>query len=229
MRMHLKKRRKVFTKGKVIFILLFLGLFFYLFYILSENIGYYYLSYSEREARKIIDTSMSEAVSDNILEDIKDKDLYSVMKNASGEIEMVDYDPYLVNVFLRDVTDNIVNALEEKEDDSQNISFYIPLGSALQNPIFNNRGPKIPVRMESIGSVLTNINTKVTEYGINNCLIEMYVHIEIREKVILPVISKTITVKNDLPVSHKIIKGTVPSYYGGSISKGSNIYSIPME
>ena len=82
--------------------------------------------------------------------------------------------------------------------------------------------------MEVIGSVLTNVNTKVTEYGINNCLIEMTVHIEVREKIILPVIAKTITVTNDLPVSYKVIRGTVPSYFGTSLNKDSSIYSIPV-
>lgn len=142
---------------------------------------------------------------------------------------MVDYDSYLVNAFLRDVTDNITRSLEKEESNPDKIAFYIPLGSIFQNPIFNNKGPQIPVRMEIIGSVLSNISTKVTEYGINNCLIEMYVHVEVKEKVILPVIAKTITITNDLPVSYKVIRGKVPSYYGNSINKDSSIYSIPME
>lgn len=229
MKMHLKNSKKRYLRKRFIIVIVCLVLFIYFFLGLSKNVSYYYLSYSEKEARKIIDLSVGNAITDDILEDIKDKNLYKVSKNSNGEIEMVDYDSYLVNAFLRDITDNIALSLEKEESNPNKIAFYIPLGSIFQNPILNNKGPKIPVRMEIIGSVLTNINTKVTEYGINNCLIEMYVHVEVKEKVILPVIAKTITITNDLPVSYKIIKGTVPSYYGNSINKDSSIYSIPME
>ena len=228
MRMHLKNKRQLFVRKRLIFVFLFFILLSYLFVALSENISYYYLSYSEKEARKIIDSAIGTAITNDILADIKDKNLYTVTKNEDGEIEMVDYDSYLVNVFLRDVTENISNALDYAETNPDRIAFYIPLGSIFQNPILNSKGPKIPVRMEVIGSVLTNVNTKVTEYGINNCLIEMTVHIEVREKIILPVIAKTITVTNDLPVSYKIIRGTVPSYFGTSLNKDSSIYSIPV-
>ncbi|MGN0992961.1 MAG: sporulation protein YunB [Bacilli bacterium] len=229
MKMHLKNSKKKYLRKRFIIVIVCLVLFVYFFLSLSKNVSYYYLSYSEKEARKIIDLSVGNAITDDILADIKDKNLYKVSKNSKGEIEMVDYDSYLVNAFLRDITDNIALSLEKEESNPDKIAFYIPLGSIFQNPILNSKGPKIPVRMEIIGSVLTNINTKVTEYGINNCLIEMYVHVEVKEKVILPVIAKTITITNDLPVSYKIIKGTVPSYYGNSINKDSSIYSIPME
>ena len=229
MKMHLRNNKKRCLRKRIIIIVICLSLAIYIFIALSKNVSYYYLIYSEKEARKIIDLSVGNAVTDDVLEDIKDKNLYKVSKNSKGEIEMIDYDSYLVNAFLRDVTDNIADSLEKEESNPEKIAFYIPLGSVFQNPILNNKGPKIPVRMEIIGSVLTNISTKVTEYGINNCLIEMYVHVEVREKVILPVIAKTITITNDLPVSYKIIRGTVPSYYGNSINKDSSIYSIPME
>lgn len=229
MKMNLKNNKKRYLRRRTIIIIAFLIISIYLFLAFSKNVSYYYLSYSEKEARKIIDLSIGNAITDDILEDIKDKDLYKISKNNQGEIEMVDYNSYLVNAFLRDVTDNIAEYLEMEEADPEKIAFYIPLGSIFQNPILNSKGPKIPVRMEVIGSVLTNVKVKVTEYGINNCLIEMYVHVEIKEKVILPVIAKTITITNDLPISYKIIRGTVPSYYGNSIDKDSNIYSIPMK
>lgn len=226
--MHLKNKRQKTVRKRIILLIFIFVLSSYIFIVLSENISYYYLSYSEKEARKIIDSAIGTAITNDILMDIKDKDLYKVTKNSNNEIEMVDYDSYLVNIFLRDVTENISNALDYAETNPDRVAFYIPLGSIFQNPILNSKGPKIPVRMELIGSVLTNVNTKVIEYGINNCLIEMTVHIEVKEKIILPVIAKTITITNDLPVSYKIIKGVVPSYFGTSLNKDSNIYSIPV-
>lgn len=228
MKMNLKNKKKTFIYKKRIFIIIIILFLLIGTHKLIKNISYYYLNYSEKEVIKIIDTASGKGITDKILNEIKDKELYKVSKNSFGEIEMIDYNSYLVNLFLRDVSKNISDSLDEQEN-SQKIAFYVPLGSIFQNPILNNKGPKIPVRMEIIGSVFSNMNIKIKEYGINNCLIEMYVHIEIKEKVILPVLSKTIVVKNDIPVSYKIIKGVVPSYYGKSMEKSSDIYSSIVE
>ena len=187
------------------------------------------MNYSKKEAKQIIEESIGNALTDDILESIKEKELFVVTKNSSDEIEMIDYNTYEVNLFLRNVTDNISETLKREEQNTEKIAFYIPLGSITQNPIFNSKGPKIPVRIEVIGSVLSSVKTKVTNYGINNCLIEMFVSVEVSEKVILPVMTDTITVTNEIPISYKIIKGKIPTYYGSGFSKDSNILSLPIE
>lgn len=227
--MHLKNKQKIVKRRMLIFLFLFLICFSYLFYKISENISYYYLNYSIREARKIIDVSLSSAITDEILTSIKDKELYTISKNKDGDIEMIDYDSYLVNLFLKEISDNIATTLKKEEQNTDKIAFYIPAGSITQNPLFNSKGPKIPVKMEAIGSVLSSIKTTVTEYGINNCLIEMSVEVEVTEKVILPIITDTVTITNQFPISYKIIQGKIPTYYGDRIDKASSIYSIPLE
>ena len=115
--------------------------------------------------------------------------------------------------------------LAKEEDKTNSVAFYIPMGSIFQNPVLNNRGPKIPVRMELVGSVITGINSKVKDYGINNSLIEIYVHVEVRERVILPVTAKDVTIVNDIPISYKLIKGKIPTYYSNS----GFSYMMPVE
>lgn len=229
MRMHIKNKKKIFKRRRQIILLIILALFIYLFIKVSDNISYYYMNYSKKEAKQIIEESIGNALTDEVLESIKDKEIFMLTKNDENEIEMIDYNTYEVNMFLRTITDNISNTLKREEKNTEKIAFYIPLGSITQNPIFNSKGPKIPVRIEVIGSVLSSVKTKVTEYGINNCLIEMFVSVEVTEKVILPVMTDTIKVSNEIPISYKIIKGKIPTYYGNSLDKTSSIYSLPME
>ena len=228
MRMYLKNNKKKFLIKRTIIILFIIILFFYTFYILENNLNYYYLNYSENEASKIITNSISKAIDNKVLKQISNSNLYTIIRNKEDEIEMIDYNPYLVNKFLRDITNNVTKYLEDEEENTNNSSFYIPSGSIFQNPIFNNRGPKIPVRMELVGSVLTGINSKVTDYGINNSLIEIFVHIEVNEKIILPVTSKNITIVNDIPISYRIIKGKIPSYYSNA-GNSSSMYMMPVD
>lgn len=225
MRMYLKNNKKIFFKRKIVIFIMIIVIFINIYLWLSKNLNNYYLNYSENEASVIITNAISKAIDEDILKKIKDNDLYTIIKNKDDEIEMIDYDSYLVNVFLRNVTNNIIKYLKQEENKDDNASFYIPMGSILQNPVLNGKGPKIPVKMELVGSVITGVKSNVKDYGINNSLIEIYVHVEVREKLILPVTAKEITIVNDLPISYKIIKGKIPNYY----SNNGFSYMMPVE
>ena len=90
-------------------------------------------------------------------------------------------------------------------------------------------GPKIPVRLNIVGDITSNIKTKVTNYGINNALVEVFINMQIDEQVILPFSSKKISITNDIPVAIKMIQGTVPNYYFNGLEQESPIVSLPIE
>lgn len=226
MRMHLFNNKKI-KKIKFIIIIILIILMITVCFKLTFNVFKALLAYAKTEVERISTVIINDAVDDKVLTKSYNYDLYSIVKNDNDEIEMIDYNAYAVNVFLNDVTTNIQNELIKYTN--KGIVFYVPLGIISNNVLFNNLGPKIPVKLKLIGSVLTNINVKVTDYGINNALIEMNIFIEVKQKVILPFVSDDIYVTNEIPVSYKIISGKIPSYYGNSLLKDSNLYSIPLE
>ena len=67
--------------------------------------------------------------------------------------------------------------------------------------------------MHIIGDVVSNLETNVKEYGINNALIEIGVSVSVNSLVNLPFVSKKITVSTVIPLSLKLIQGNIPSYY----------------
>ena len=228
MRMHLKEKRKKFhIKKSIVIISLFV--FIILGFYIYKNTSHYYLEYSLKEARKIVNKSISDSINNEVLSIIKDKDLYKVIRNKSDEIEMIDYNSYLINTFLKKVSDTVSYNLSGEEENDINNSFYINLGSVFNNPILNDKGPKIPVKMKLIGAVKTSISTKVTSYGINNSLIEMKVHIEVKERILLPSTYKDINIDNDIPISYKLIKGKIPAYYSDNSYSSGSMYMMPVE
>ena len=73
--------------------------------------------------------------------------------------------------------------------------------------------------MEMLSSVNPNIKTEVTEYGINNSLIEVYIHVIVDFKMVLPMYTNTMQVVVVVPLAVKLIQGNVPKYYQrGSLS-----------
>ena len=80
-----------------------------------------------------------------------------------------------------------------------------------------------------VGSVLTNIKTKITDYGINNALVEIYVTVVLQTDLISPVVEKENKIDYDVLIASAVINGRVPEIYGGLIQSKSNSLSIPIE
>ena len=239
MRMNLKKEKNKRNK-----LLLILGIitiiFIFSLVILNQalkTVSIFFAEYSTSEVEKISLVIINNSVTDEALTNLLELELYKITKNNKEEIEMIDYNPIVVNLFLREITNNIqreliyfVNSSKNLSINSndQNINFYIPLGRIFSSPFLNQMGPKIPVQVEFIGNVQSYIKTNIKEYGINNSLIEISVVVEINAKIMLPLIVKDINLKKEIPISYKIIKGSIPNYYSSENGKSSGIYSVPL-
>lgn len=97
-----------------------------------------------------------------------------------------------------------------------------PFGIYSDNIFVNNLGPRIPVKINLINNLSTNIKTKVTDYGINSLLLEMYIVVELKHEIVA---SKIYEVQStyELLVSSKLLQGSIPNYFGGVIEKNSSI------
>ena len=224
------KKKKSYT-SKLLVMLLFPILFMITFFIIFQKpikyVSNFFLNYASMEAEKQISTIINDSSSTEEFKRISYDELYYITKNSNNEIEMIDYNLATVNEFLDIVTFKIQDSLKEMEE---KVVLEIPFGIIMNNPFFNNLGPNIPVKLKFVSSVLTSVETKLTDYGINNSLVEIYVNIEVRAVVILPVVSKEIVVTNQVPVSYKVITGKIPEFYGiNGISKNSNLYQLPLE
>ena len=195
---------------------------------------------SKRIVSNIVNSSVNEIISNNLTEE-----LFIITKNQQNEIELLDYNTKQVNIILKKITDSIQTnllLLEEgkiKKFNLANTFKYgklnfskggviceIPLGSLKKNAFFSNFGPIIPIRMTFLGNIVSNIDTKITPYGFNSLVIEVSLHVEIEEYIIMPTTSKKSTLKIDAPLTLKIVQGIVPEYYyQEEIKKSSGKYT----
>jgi sporulation protein YunB len=165
------------------------------------------------------------------------KNILIINKNNAGEIIDIDFDLSSLYNFSSHITDELKNDLSNLEVGKTSMDYYdenlsinkdyfvlmVPYGIASDNIYFSNLGPKIPVKVKFIGSILTGVKTKVTDYGINNSLIEVYTTIDISTLVITPVSSKRNSRNFEILVASKIIEGKIPEIYGGIMEKNSSI------
>lgn len=216
--------------------------------IISIRVSPILMNYAELETKKLSYIVINRAVNKQLANGMNIDEMFNIIKNDNGEIATIDFNPAIVNKVLNTTTNVVLinlKAIEEgnidfielpdilisndKDKLKNGIIYEIPLGTITNSGFLSNLGPKIPIKLNIIGSVESNVKTNIKEYGINNALVEIYIRISVTEQINVPFISKRVTVTSDIPVALKVIQGSVPKYYGGTLSKQSNIFSIPIE
>lgn len=239
------KKNLILNKFMVILMLVVITTFT-LIYFFHKKATPILMDYAVLETKKLATIIINRAVSKQVASEIELDKLIITEKNINNEIQSIDFNPYIVNKVLNSVTNTIqlnlkwleegkVDMIELPENVTMNnnhlnkgIIYEIPVGSITNNAFIANLGPKIPVRLNLVGSVECGVETKVKDYGINNAIIEVVVNAKVSEQVVLPFKSEVITISTDIPVAIKIIEGKVPEYYSSGLSNNSNL-SIPIE
>lgn len=91
--------------------------------------------------------------------------------------------------------------------------FTIPLGQALDLPLFQNLGPKIPIELEVTGFVHAELETRLTPLQINSMHIEPVVHLTVEIRTLVPFASKTARLTQVIPIGSGGFIGDVPNMY----------------
>ena len=161
--------------------------------------------------------------------------LVDVTENSRGEILMTDINYNYAYDIMLDIVKRIQNSILELESGnidtfqnhnelqthSNNLYLLVPLGMNTKGTLFSSLGPKIPIKISFYEHVLGTIETKVSEYGINNAIVKVNLIIDLEQKLILPYNEQKLCKQYTLELGAKIINGTVPSIYGGSILQKS--------
>ena len=243
----LKKKRKIKTSTKISTIIIFVVLITYIFInYSSKKVLPVIMRQAEIDSKKMAILIIKNSLNEDVLKTLS-KNMYSVIKNNNGEIQTIDFNPVVVNRFLTKTTSVVSENLKKLEKGNiKDIPFInyenvdikklrngviseVPMGIITNNIFLSNIGPKVPVKLNLIGNVVSNVETKVSNYGINSALIEVFVKVEVEEEVIIPFQTKNIKIVNEIPVAIKVINGSVPDYYSGRLNESSNILSLPIE
>lgn len=155
--------------------------------------------------------------SNNFITNEEINDILYIDKNNSNEIVYLDYDIDKTYKLLNKYIDSL------KKDNSKSKILTVPFFIASDNIIISSLGPKVKFKYEIIDNVKGKIKTKVTDFGVNNALVEMYFELEIGYLVVIPMNKKESVLKTEILISSKVINGKVPTFYGKNIFKESGV------
>jgi len=231
-----KKKRNVLLKLIIIVIIAIISAFFLIKYF-SNNITPGLMIYAEDEVTRLTTLVINDTVNNDLIEELDEDKIFEIVRNNNGEIELISYNTKNVNYLLNSIAVMVQNNLKAIEEGNieflnlsgsyleeydgnllkQGIVCKIPFGSFAKNTLLSNIGPKIPVRFTLIGDVDTKINSDVKEYGINNALLKVSIEVVVNFRVHLPFVSNKISVSSELPISMKVIQGSIPDFYTGGL------------
>lgn len=230
MKKYKKKKKNLLNYILYILLIGFICAITFIYYF-NKTLGPGLIECAENEIRRLTSIVMNNSIQKYLSQNNLDN-LFQISRNNSNEIERIQYNTkelnktsfaiadiletdlqYMVNgnfeklnLNLNTIPDNYYEKLND------GILFTVSIGSASGNRLLANIGPKIPLNLNVIGEVYANIATKVTEYGMNNAMIEVYVELEATTVIHMPFLSKQINVKNKIPLTMEIIQGNIPSY-----------------
>lgn len=222
--MKLKRYKKnnisSYISMSIIIICLSLTFSFFIINYFSLQTNNILLPMAESKVRKVVTMIINSACDETMIS----KDLFEVNKDNNNEIKMITYNSFEVTKLINEVTSNVENKLrlfENGEMDyygntykqESDVIAEIPFGVIFGNALLSNIGPKIKIRLNILGDIISNIETEVKPYGINNAYVELRIKLEVTARIVLPFASEKIVISNVIPLSMNIVQGTIPEGY----------------
>lgn len=159
-------------------------------------------------------------------------DFINISFNSEGEAVAVDYRFDLVYKYLSNEMTNVFNGIRNMDVkmeyyDYENGIFFVPLGIIDKgNILITDFGFKLPCKVVFFSDLRMFFTTKVSSYGINNLLVELYLNVNVKNTIMGPSTFNEFGNNYEIIIASKVIVGSIPMYYGGGeITKSSAIVS----
>ena len=135
--------------------------------------------------------------------------LVSFDKDAEGRVTALKSNMAEFNRLQAAIADDILQRMAEVST----TDLSIPIGSLTGSTLLAGRGPRITVRMESVGSSEANFRNAFTSAGINQTKHQIILTVDVSVSVLLPGFRTATKVSNSFIVAETVIVGTVPDTY----------------
>ncbi|MCI8400110.1 MAG: sporulation protein YunB [Oscillibacter sp.] len=154
----------------------------------------------------IVSAAVDEAIENG---DISYDDLISFEKDNEGRISAVYSNMAAFNRLQSKILDIILERIGQVS--ARDLS--IPVGTLTGSALLAGRGPRISVRMESVGSSSATFENEFISAGINQTKHQIVLKIDVAISILLPGFSTAVVVSNEVTVAETVIVGSVPDTY----------------
>lgn len=182
-------------------------LFNSILYFFNKNILPAVLSIGEESLRREATTIINETALDIYSKDFNYNDIIVTEKDNEGNITMLRADTVKLNY----LASKLILASNNKISDLEAVGLKVPLGYMTKNFVFYNLGPKINIKMTQVGNITSSYESVFESAGINQTRHKIYLNVNMKMKIIVPLNSKDVEIVSQIPISETIIVGKIPN------------------
>lgn len=155
---------------------------------------------------RIVSEAVYQAIEDG---EIRYDGLVTFEKDETGQITAVRSNMATFNHLQADILDTILTRIDQVS--ARELS--IPVGTLTGFSLLAGRGPRISVRMESVGSSEANFHNEFVSAGINQTKHQIILTVDVSVSILLPGFTTATKVSNSFIVAETVIVGSVPDTY----------------
>lgn len=158
---------------------------------------------------KSIATIISNEQATKVMEKYQYEDIITIYRDKDDQVTMIKSNIIPINKIISDVAVYIQNEINTTSSDD----LYIRLGSMTGSKILSGRGPKIPIKVSTVGSVETDFKSEFKTAGINQTLHRIYLEVKCNVSILTPFHTIQEQIVNQVIIAENVIVGIVPSTY----------------
>lgn len=220
-----KLKNKLTRKQKVfIYVLIFFLFIFFVLNYLNTRVNPIIISVSEAKVRSLSISAVNNAIGEVVSDELAYDNLIKIQEDDDGKIAFIQANAIGINKLTRDLMAATLTNLENMGESG----VQIPLGSFSGLPVLNGLGPKVKIKIFPVGSINCTFNSEFISAGINQTNHKIYVNLETKVSLVLPLATKQISTITEMLICENIIIGTVPEVYlqANSLDEALNLVPI---
>ena len=168
----------------------------------------------ENLATARVSSAVTRIVSEAVYEAIENGEiqydgLVTLEKDSQGKVTAVRSNMAAFNHLQAEILDTILTRVGQVS--ARELS--IPVGTLTGSALLAGRGPRITVRMESLGTSAARFDNAFTSAGINQTRHQIMLNVDVYVSVLLPGFTTATKVSNSFTVAETVIVGAVPDTY----------------
>lgn len=175
---------------------------------LVKTIGPTFNQLCLNEAKSVATQIVHETI-DEVMEKYGYNDLVTLVKDKEGKIVSMQANIAIINKIISQISLKI----QDKIDNTPNRDIYIRLGSFTGVKLLSGRGPKVPIRISSIGNINTEVMSEFTSTGINQSIHRIFTNITCKIEVLTPFNTISNEIEEKIILAENVIIGNIPENY----------------
>ncbi len=167
------------------------------------------MAIAETRATLIATQSINNVINNRVSLTVDPKTLVNVTVDEHGRVVLIQPNTMEFNRLAADTTIKVQDALKEISEEK----IDIPIGQVLGNQLLASMGPKITVTIIPVGTVQVKVVDKFEQAGINQTRHMVYLVATTQVRIVVPLVSQSVSVNTQVPIAEYVVVGEVPNTY----------------